>query len=267
MTASSPQPLAPPPPRIRLSLGVTGHREGNAAFAANRAEIETTLTAIFDAIDVAVAAEPPLLGPDSLAPTRLHSMLVDGLDQIASQQALARGWELVAPLPFGRALNAAINAHPESVEEARCLLTGTGECGAATRARARVIADLEEQARVFELADRDETIAALYLARLEEPTNVARAQAYSFQASERVALAAQVLIEQSDLIVAVWDGASTSFGSQSCSRVRASRGGACDIGNPANGGGCANQAHPDMLLRRSLRSRHHVVHRVLDHRR
>lgn len=204
-------PLAPPPPRIRLSIGVTGHRESNAAFAANRAAIEATLAGVFDAIAAAVAAEPPLLGPNSLAPTRLHSMLVDGLDQMASAQALARGWELAAPLPFGRALNAAINAHPESVEEARSLLTGKGKCGAATRARAKVIADLEAKARVFELADRDETIAALYLARLEEPTDVARAQAYSFQTSERVALAAQVLIEQSDFIVAVWDGASTSF--------------------------------------------------------
>lgn len=204
-------PLAPPPPRIRLSIGVTGHRESNAAFAANRAAIESTLATIFDAIEAAVAAEPPLLGPGSLAPTRLQSMLVDGLDQMASHQALARGWELVAPLPFGRALNAAINAHPESVADARALISGKGRCGAATLARAKVIADLEARARVFELADRDETIAALYLARLEDSTNVARAQAYSFQASERVALAAQVLIEQSDFIVAVWDGASTSF--------------------------------------------------------
>lgn len=204
-------PLAPPPPRIRLSIGVTGHRESNAAFAANRAAIEATLAEVFDAIAAAVAAEPPLLGPDSLAPTRLHSMLVDGLDQMACSQALARGWELVAPLPFGRALNAAINAHPESVAEARSLLTGKGRCGVATRARAKVIADLEAKARVFELADRDDTIAALYLARLEAPTDVSRVQAYSFRASERVALAAQVLIEQSDFIVAVWDGASTSF--------------------------------------------------------
>ncbi len=55
MSAAS-APLAPPPPRIRLSIGVTGHREGNAAFAANRAAIEATLTAILDAIEAAVAA-------------------------------------------------------------------------------------------------------------------------------------------------------------------------------------------------------------------
>ncbi len=202
---------APPPPQVRLSLGVTGHREGNGAFAANRAAIAATLGTILDIIDLAVAAEPPLLGPGSLAPTRLHSMLVDGLDQMAAGEALTRGWELVAPLPFGRALNVAINAHPQSVAEAQFLLTGEGTCGADTLGRAAVIGALEARARLFELADRDDAIAALYLARLAQPNDVARAQAYSSLTSERVALAAQVMIEQSDLLIGVWDGASTSF--------------------------------------------------------
>ncbi len=208
---TAPQPLAPPPPRVRLSLGVTGHREGNAAFAANRAAIDATVTEVLDAIDAAVAAEPPLLGPGSMAPTRLHTMLVDGLDQMAAGQALSRGWELVAPLPFGRTLNAAINALPETAAEARFLLTGKGACGKATRARAAAIGTLADQARLFELADRDEAIADLFLGKLEAPADLAAAQSYSFEASERVALAAQVMIEQSDLILAVWDGASTSF--------------------------------------------------------
>lgn len=203
--------IAPPPPQVRLSIGVTGHRQWNAAFAANLVTIEATLKRVFDALDAAVAAEPPLLGPGSLGPTRLHSMLVDGLDQMAAIEALGRGWELVAPLPFGRALNLAINAHPENAHEARFLLTGAGSCGKATAVRAAAIAELETRARVFELADRDEDIAALYFARLERPADVAAAQAYTFLASERVALAAQVMIEQSDLIVAVWDGAGASF--------------------------------------------------------
>ena len=208
---TAPQPLAPPPPRVRLSLGVTGHREGNAAFAANRAAIAATVTQVLDAIDAAVAAGPPLLGPGSLAPTRLHTMLVDGLDQIAAAQALTRGWELVAPLPFGRTLNAAINALPDTAAEARFLLTGQGACSKATRARVAAISTLADQARLFELADRDDAIADLYLAKLDAPADLAAAQTYSFEASERVALAAQVMIEQSDLILAVWDGASTSF--------------------------------------------------------
>eukprot|EP01041_Mallomonas_annulata_P032192 gene32192-54629_t len=138
-------------------------------------------------------------------------MLVDGLDQMAAGQALSRGWELVAPLPFGRTLNAAINALPQTAAEARFLLTGKGACSKATRARAAAIGALADQARLFELADRDDAIADLFLAKLDAPADLAAAQTYSFEASERVALAAQVMIEQSDLILAVWDGASTSF--------------------------------------------------------
>ncbi|MFI4966595.1 MAG: hypothetical protein ACHP9T_14650 [Caulobacterales bacterium] len=206
-----PAALPPPPPRVRLSLGVTGHRQTNAAFRANRAAIEATLATIFDALDVALAATPAVVGLEPPAPPRLHSMLVDGVDQLAAAQAVDRGWELVAPLPFGRALNTAINAHPETADEARFLMSGVGACGPATRARAASILALEGQARLFELADRDEAIAALYLARLEAPDDIAKAQAYAFEASERVALAARVMIEQSDLIVGVWDGVNTSF--------------------------------------------------------
>ena len=202
---------APPAPRVRLSIGITGHRHTNAHLVANRAAIEATLTAIFDAVDAARSGGPPLPAAETAAPPRLHSMLVDGLDQLAAAHALARGWELVAPLPFGRVLNTAINAHPESLDEARFLLTGEGGCGKATLARASAIAVLEDRARLFELAERDETITALYLSKLAAPADIAKAQAFSFHASERVALAARVMIEQSDLVIGVWDGETTSF--------------------------------------------------------
>ncbi len=196
---------------MRLSLGVTGHRETNAAFAANRARIAATLAAIFAAIDTVVASEPQLLGPGSVAPTRLHSLLVDGLDQMAATQALERGWDLVAPLPFGRVLNTAINAHPQSAAEMRFLLTGEGSCSDTTRAHAAAINRLEDRALRFELADADAAIAELFLAKTAAPHDVRQAQAYAAHASERVALATQVLIEQSDFIVAVWDAATTSY--------------------------------------------------------
>ena len=202
---------APPQPGIGLSLGVTGHRLSNADFAANASAVARTLSAVFDIMARAVAAAQPHAVPAAPASIRLHSMMVDGVDQMAAQQALERGWALVAPLPFGQALNASINASPETAEEARFLLTGQGACSAATLARADAIGGLLAQARVFALADADEAITARHLARLEEPASVQRAQAYSVQASERVALAARVMIEQSDLIVGVWDGASTSF--------------------------------------------------------
>jgi hypothetical protein len=137
-------------------------------------------------------------------------MLVDGFDQMAAEMALARGWELVSPLPFGRELNTAVNAAPQSLEEAKALLTGQGPCGATTRARADAISSLQSRARLFELADLDHLLEPLYLATLAAPTNLAAAQAYGAPASAQVALAARVMIEQADLIIAVWDGASAS---------------------------------------------------------
>ncbi len=201
----------PTAPAIRLCLGVTGHREANPAFSVNRALIEVALEQVFDLLDAAVAQERAAEPKATVAATRIHSLLVDGLDQIAARQAKDRAWELVAPLPFGRKLNTAINAHPFDAGEARFLLSGAGTCSLPTKARAAVIDELVDSARLFELADRDALIEHLYLAKLAAPGDVNAAQAYSFAASERVALAAQVMIEQSDLVVGVWDGASTSF--------------------------------------------------------
>lgn len=202
-------PAAPPPPAVRLALAVTGHRETNAAFAGNRAAIAATLTRLFDVAAAAVAAEAPHIGLGGCAPTRLHSMLVDGVDQIAADAALARGWELVAPLPFGEALNLAINAHPENLEDVQALLAGAAATNAHTAARARAVSDFAAQAQRFTIADRDAEIGALFLAMHAAPHDRTRSRAYAFAASERVALAARVMIEQSDLLIGVWDGAST----------------------------------------------------------
>jgi hypothetical protein len=211
VTPAERRALAPPPPRIRLSIGVTGHREGNPSFDRNRSAIEAQLLRILDTIDAAIGANLPPMGPAEPAASRMHCLLADGVDQMAARQALARAWELVVPLPFGRALNAAINARPETVGETQWLLTGQGNCSPATRVRAHGIQALLDQARVFELADRDEEISELYLAHLAGPGDLQTAQTYSFRLSERVTLAAQVMIEQSDFLVAVWDGASTSL--------------------------------------------------------
>jgi hypothetical protein len=203
--------IAPAPPRVRLSIGVTGHRGSNSAFAANIAAIEQGLAGVFAAIDAAVAAVAVPAGQGGGAPTRLHSLLVDGVDQIAARQGLARGWELVAPLPFGRRLNTAINARPRSGDDARALLQGAVPADAETAEAAAAIAELTGRARVFELADRDAEMAALFLAMVAAPGDLAAARAYDFAASERVALAADVMIEQSDFLIGVWDGGSTSL--------------------------------------------------------
>jgi hypothetical protein len=197
---------APPPPAARLSLGVTGHRGGNAVFAANSIRVEAVLAEIFTAIDAFTAAEPT-----PPAPTRLHCLLADGVDQIAAFGALARGWELVAPLPFGRDLNVAINASPETVADAQALIAGSAAADPATQARASAIRELSQRARLFELAERDAVIADLFIAKMDAPSDIAKAQTFSAHSSERVALAGRVMIEQSDIIIGVWDGASTSL--------------------------------------------------------
>jgi hypothetical protein len=66
---------------------------------------------------------------------------------------------------------------------------------------------LSSQARLFALAEHDEAIAIQFLAKLGAPP----VQTFAAHCSERVALAGRVMIEQSDLIIAVWDGATTSF--------------------------------------------------------
>jgi hypothetical protein len=199
---------APPPPLIRLSLGVTGHRETNPSFAAHRADVESVLEEVFARVDARMTAATETLG--LLAPTRLHSLLAGGVDQLAAAAALRHGWELVAPLPFGRQLNLAINAHPAVSADAAALLRSEAPADAEVAARADAIRRFYSAARLFELAEQDEATAQLFLGKLSAPADQARAQAFTAQCSERVALAARVMIEQSDILIAVWDGVTRS---------------------------------------------------------
>lgn len=196
-----------PHPVSMLSVGVTGHREINAAFAANRSAISQTVASLFERIDQIVAEEAKSLGP--LPPVRIQALLADGADQIALVAAEARGWELVAPLPFGRGLNLAINARPENRAEASALLTMTQDESTATGKRAQAIIDCYAKARLFEMAEVDATITPLLLARLDDPEDSAVDEAYTAAISERVRLAGQVMIEQSDFLIGIWDGATT----------------------------------------------------------
>lgn len=192
---------SPAPPLPRLSLGVTGHRSGNKALAANRAAVEAEIKVLFSLIDELVARQP-----GEKAPTRIHSLLADGADQITAHAALGRGWELVAPLPFGRELNVAINALPHNAMDADALLKGGEASDPEVQARASAIWALEKQAKLFELADQDELIGRLFEDMLSSPGDIGKAQLFNAHNSDQVALAARVMIQQSDLVVAVWDG-------------------------------------------------------------
>jgi hypothetical protein len=199
----------PPHPRVHLCLGVTGHREDSPAFVAHRAAIEATLAQILDLISAASADEQRPQGATP-ASTRLHTLLADGTDQMAAQAALARGWELIAPLPFGLVLNIAINTHPACETDARALLASNygedSDCSAEVRQRAAHVQALANRAHLFELADRDEVIAELFLAKWQHPDSRRKASIFAAEISLRAALAGRVMIEQSDLLIAVWDG-------------------------------------------------------------
>jgi hypothetical protein len=84
----------------------------------NRARIATVLNDIFNNINAAITAN------HTNTTVHLHTLLADGADQMAAEFALQRQWPLVAPLPFGLALDVAINAHAASAEETQALLNG-----------------------------------------------------------------------------------------------------------------------------------------------
>lgn len=197
--------LAPPPPRACLSLGVTGHRAEHASLQGGTAAIGATLACVLDLIHAEVQRT------QAEARIRLHSMLADGVDQLAAREAVRRGWELIAPLPFGADLNCAINARPQTVADARAVLAAANPADEGVAARAAAIRDCQAQALAFELADRDGEIEPLFLAALDAAApEIARANLNAI-VSARVALAARLIIEQSDLILAIWDGAQSSL--------------------------------------------------------
>ncbi len=206
-SAPTASPLAP---HVRLALGVTGHRAGHTGFAKNEARILDALASILDHLEEAVAQARDPAGNLQIGSIRLHTLLADGTDRIAAQMALARGYQLVAPLPFGRRLNCTINSLTNDPADARRLLAGEDALDPQIQAHAAAIRNLSEKGRVFQLADADDRLAALFLAKLDAPDDQTKAQLFAAECSRRVALAGRILIEQSDLLIAVWDGKSTA---------------------------------------------------------
>lgn len=200
----------PPLPERRLHLGVTGHRFSHAGFEDQADRITAALTAILDLIDDARRDLAPQSGAALDAATRLYSLLADGTDVIAAEMAVARGYDLVAPLPFGRRLNKTINAMAPDAADARALLAGGEARDALTQRHADAIRRVSDQARLFCLADQDAAITDLLLARFDDPGNAAKAQLLAAEVSRRVALAGRIVIEQSDILIGVWDGVSTA---------------------------------------------------------
>ena len=124
---------------VRLSVGITGHRGGNPAMATDGSRIADSLAGIFAEIEAGLAAEHTATPSLTIQPTRLHTLLAHGVDQLAASAASELGWEIVAPLPFGRALNVAINAQPYTRADGLALLAGgdASDAGIPVRSPAR----------------------------------------------------------------------------------------------------------------------------------
>jgi hypothetical protein len=201
---------APATPSVRLNIGVTGHRADHPSYTPHVARIEAAMHGVLDLIGRIVASMTPPFGAP-FAPIRMHSVMADGTDQLAAREALARGWEIVALLPFGRALNCAINAHPRSLADAQALLTGAAAEDGTVQDRAETIRSLVARAHVFELADVDDRTTVRFLDMHASPGDAAKAEVFRADRSARVALAGRLAIEQSDLLIAVWDGVRTNL--------------------------------------------------------
>ncbi|MBS0481142.1 MAG: hypothetical protein JSR96_03130 [Proteobacteria bacterium] len=93
--------------------------------------------------------------------------------------ALVRGYELVAPLPFGRRMNRAINSLTDDPHEVRRLLAGDDALDETTQLHAAAIRHLSDNARIFGLADADDRLAELYLAKLGNPQDAGAAMLFA----------------------------------------------------------------------------------------
>ena len=193
---------------VRFAVGITGHRGGNPALATDGTKIAAALAGVFAEIEAGLAAERAAAPALSIHPTRLHTLLASGVDQLAASEASALGWEIVAPLPFGRELNVAINAQPHTHTDGVALLGGGDASDPTVQARAHGIRHWSDRARLFQLADRDAEIAALFEDMLTSPVDAVRARRFHAAAAAQAALAGRVMVEQSDLLIGVWDNGS-----------------------------------------------------------
>lgn len=201
---------APSLPRPCFSLGVTGHRSTHPSFPSNPWALEEVLSQIFDIAEQALEEIREQGGAAGACSPRLNTLLADGTDHHAARMALARGWDLVIPLPFGEALNAAINGGATTPADARAILAGESVCDGELAERVEAISALARQARLFELADDDQRLQDLFLTMLERPGDAMAIGSFAAESGKRSALAGRILIEQSDIVVAVWDGKSVA---------------------------------------------------------
>ena len=72
--------------------------------------------------------------------------------------------------------------------------------------KAIIIREASSRVRLFQLAEQDRHVTDLLIAKLSEPANTRAALDYNTIVAERVASAGRLMIEQSNILIAIWDG-------------------------------------------------------------
>lgn len=193
-------------PTVSLDIGITGHRSRHPVFSANSEAIAASLAELMAFLASSAVQQAQQIDGSEAPLVRLHSLLAYGADLMAVKNAAGTGWPVTAPLPFGRELNLAINAQPSTPDDMQALLAGKDPKDPETSMRAADIRSVEYEVSIFELAEQDEVVEALFGAHLADPGNVTAEQAFVALCSDRAAMAARVMIEQSDIVIGIWDG-------------------------------------------------------------
>lgn len=165
-------PAHPPRARMAFRVGVVGHRfDRLPADAAGLAAIDGRIRTVLEAVGLAIAefrtTEEATLYDSAPPLLRAVSPLAEGADRMFAAAALDRGYELCVPMPFVREEYEKDFATPGSLAEFRGLIDR---------------AEAESRVTTFELDQPREDQPAAYGA------------------------AGRLVVNQSDLLVAIWDG-------------------------------------------------------------
>ncbi|MEO8813561.1 MAG: hypothetical protein ABI376_11705 [Caulobacteraceae bacterium] len=170
----------PGPPRARMTfrVGVVGHRPDRlprdaAGLEAIRERVATVLGAVAEAVEVFRAGPDAGLYSREAPLLQANSPLAEGADRLFADEALLLGYELCCVMPFAQAefeedFTGPGAFDPDALERFRAILSRAGVTGGLTR---------------FEL----------------DGNGARRAEGYE--------AAGRVILNQSDLLLAVWDGA------------------------------------------------------------
>lgn len=189
-----------------LHVGITGHRQGNRAFDDNRAEIAACLTRMFGEL-----AQTDSSGTDvTTTSLRIITCLAHGADLLAAEVAQAGNWPVQAPLPFSKSINLAMNTPDLSLSQIADAFGGKLPTDPAALSNWHRLAQATEYAQCFELAEQDDALLTALSKAIEPEADEKNRQELDTLLAERSHAASMITIEQSDIVIAIWDGLSAN---------------------------------------------------------